>query len=88
MTILTHAESGSVYNLGSSEGVQLKELATKVQKSASFSNDIMFLAGSSSSNKGDYMVPSIEKLQKDFNLKITVPLDQAIDRAVKWYLIK
>jgi dTDP-glucose 4,6-dehydratase len=82
---LVNAESGSKYNLGSSEAVALKDLAHKVQTNLKNNKDILFYAGSSSVGKTSFMVPDTTQIQNKFNLKITVPLDIALKRTIEWY---
>lgn len=82
---LVNAESGAKFNLGSPEEVSLKDLAHKVQTNLNHNKEIMFYAGSASVGKTSFMVPDTELVQKTFNLKITVPLDQALKRTIQWY---
>lgn len=81
------AESGALYNLGSSEAVTLKDLAQKVQANLSVNKDVMFYAGTAAAHKSSYMVPDTTKVCTKFNLKITVALDQAVARTIQWYLL-
>ena len=85
---LVHAESGSKYNLGSPIGISIKELANKIQNYLNVSNDVLFCAGMSAAHKKSYMVADTDSIQNKFNLKLTVPLDKAIERTIKWHLIK
>lgn len=82
---IVNAESGSKFNLGSPEEVSLKKLAHTVQTKLSLKKEIMFYAGNASSAKTSFMVPDTELVQNKFNLKITVPLDVAIQRTIAWY---
>ena len=84
---LLNAESGSKFNLGSPEEVSLKDLAHKVQAKLNLNKEIMFYAGSASVGKTSFMVPDTEIVQSKFNLKITVPLDVAVERTIQWYLL-
>lgn len=82
---LISAESGACFNLGNPEAVTLKDLAQKVQTNLSVNKDIMFYAGAAAAHKTSYMVPNTDMVQAKFNLKITVPLDQAVARTIQWY---
>lgn len=84
---LVKAESGAKYNLGSPEQVTLKDLAHKVQSNLNINKEVMYYAGSASAGRTSFMVPDTDLIQSKFNLKITVPLDQAIKRTIAWYLI-
>lgn len=84
---LLNAESGTKYNLGSSEPVNLRDLSLKVVKHFSVKTDIIYCAGTASAMRKTRMVPDTSKIQDKFNLKVTVPLDKAIERTVQWYLL-
>jgi dTDP-glucose 4,6-dehydratase len=82
-----HAQSGSIYNLGSPEGISLKELAILVQKNFNVYKELIFCVGSKSSHKTNSMLPNTTLIQSQLNLEITVPLSAAIEKTINWYLL-
>ena len=68
-----------IYNFGSDKAITIYELANKIGKYYNFKN--VFLLNKS--NKLDYYVPSINKLKKDFKVKINVPLNISIMKSIK-----
>lgn len=84
---LVNAESGAKYNLGSSEPVSLRQLSTMVVKHFSVKTDIVYCAGTASAMRKTRMVPDTSKIQDKYKLKVTVPLDKAIERSIQWYLL-
>tara|TARA_B100000902_G_C27225227_1_gene871801 strand:- start:359 stop:1246 length:888 start_codon:yes stop_codon:yes gene_type:complete len=68
-----------IYNFGSDKAITIYELANKIGKYYNFKN--VFLLNKS--NKLDYYVPSINKLKKNFKVKINVPLNISIMKSIK-----
>ena len=83
-----NAESGDIYNLGSPEGISLKELAQIVQDSFNVDREIIFCAGNRATHKTNIMVPDTSLIQSKFSLKVTVPLEEAVEKTIKWYLLE
>ena len=82
LRILTAAESGASYNLGSPEAVELGVLADLISQHFKPSPDVIFSAGSSS-NRSRF-VPDISLAAETFGLSVTVPLETAIRRTIEW----
>ncbi len=68
-----------MYNFGSDKPITVYKLANKIGKYYNFKK--VFLLNKS--NKLDYYVPSINKLKKDFKVKINVPLNISIIKSIK-----
>jgi nucleoside-diphosphate-sugar epimerase len=67
-----------VYNVGSDEVVELKELAVKIGRYF----DVPVQTTPAITNEADVYLPSIKRAQTELNLHITVPLDEAIKKTV------
>lgn len=81
--LLVRGESCKPYNVGSSEGISIKELAKKV--SSVLGGGAPKILGSEDTgwNPGRY-VPSTNLIEDELNLKRTVSLEQAILRTAIW----
>jgi nucleoside-diphosphate-sugar epimerase len=93
LTILIDAPSGEVYNVGSEEEIQLKDLANLINEHRLIFNLGIDHSGVVINKKPDVSaprnayVPSVEKASIDLNLKVSVNLREAISRTLKWHLI-
>ena len=87
LKIMLTAESGDIYNLGSSESIDLKTAANHVNQAFTHDKNIVFCVGNSSHQKINYMVPDTTLIESRFNLKPTYTAAQAIARSVEWYRI-
>lgn len=83
---LLFSNSGEVFNLGSSNPVQLVDLAKLVQQLSNKSVEIV-LCQSQNTPKVDYLVPDTSLIQKRFELKETVSLEKAIKNTLNWHQI-
>ena len=68
-----------IYNFGSDKPITIYKLANKIGEY--FNLKKIFLLNKS--KKLDYYVPSINKLKKDFKVKINVPLNLSIMKSIK-----
>ncbi len=68
-----------IYNFGSDIPITIHKLAKKIGKYFDQKNIILL----NNSKRIDYYVPYIEKLKKNFKLKINISLDKAILRTIK-----
>jgi dTDP-glucose 4,6-dehydratase len=86
-TMLFASSSIGVFNVGSNEAISISELAACV--AVKFKCKIAYIEHSEATtakSSGRY-VPDISKAQKEFNLSVRVPLDEAIERTAKWALL-
>lgn len=81
---LANPQSGSVFNLGSSDGKNLRTIAQIVEKNFNNKNGIVT---TSLQNTGllTKFVPSTEKFESMYKVKRKLTTEQAIERAVQWY---
>jgi dTDP-glucose 4,6-dehydratase len=87
-TILFNGRSCQPYNVGGSEPISISELAQMVCES--FGGDIKIniqrqVEGTSVRNQ---YVPDISRAQTELKISPLTSLDEAVKRAVKWYLSK
>ncbi len=92
LAILTSSQNGAVYNVGSDEEIQLRDLAHIIQsKQVKFnlpSTDLgvkISQTASGGSARNAY-VPSIEKAKNNLGLRIRKNLDSTIDQTLSWLL--
>ena len=82
LRILTAAESGSRYNLGSPDPIELGNLAALISGQVHPSPEILFSTGSAATRSR--FVPDVTSAMSAFNLSLTIPLKVAIERTVQW----
>ncbi len=81
--ILCFGENGVPYNVGSDEAVSIKETAEKV---ASFSTSLVTIAKKANTTiLPERYVPSINRAQKELQLKNMISLNEGIARTMRWY---
>jgi nucleoside-diphosphate-sugar epimerase len=80
--LMTIAEASSplcpIYNVGSDEVIELKELAIKIGRYF----NVAVQTTPEVSNTADVYLPCIKRAQTELNLRITVPLEEAIHKTV------
>ena len=81
--LLVKGESCKPYNVGSSEGISIKELAEKVSSVIGGGDPKVLGSEDMGWNPGRY-VPSTNLIETEFNLRQTVSLEQAILRTAIW----
>jgi nucleoside-diphosphate-sugar epimerase len=82
LTALTKGNSGENYNLGSSEGGNLNDVANIIANC--FPGKITISTPPTSKTKQSIFVPNTSKIEQDLNLKLTVDLQTAIKKTVSW----
>jgi nucleoside-diphosphate-sugar epimerase len=82
LKILVDGKVNTSYNVGSSQGISLKDLATKVVQLAqtNVSVDIKF-----NNNDSSHYVPDISLCEKDLGLKISYSIEDTIRRSIEWF---
>lgn len=80
---LTGAQSGECYNLGSSEAITLEQLAHKVAKLFDPRPEIILKTQTTSAPSNSF-IPDVTLAEKKLQLKVTVPLEKALEKTVKW----
>jgi nucleoside-diphosphate-sugar epimerase len=93
ITILVDAPSGEVYNVGSEEEIQLKDLASLVDAQRESYDlaipppGVVIYGEAGLTNGRNAYVPSVKKASVELNLKKRVNLQEAIRRTLDWHLI-
>ena len=83
LTALCFGKSGLVMNLGSSEGLPLRDVAEKI--SACVPNETTVVTQTlNRKSKHSIFVPDTSKARNELNLELTVPLDEAVQRTIEW----
>lgn len=73
------------FNLGSSEGVQMKELAEKIWERCDRSRDIAFEHKDAFEHDVQKRVPSSEKARRKLGWEPEITLDESLDEYISWY---
>ena len=81
--ILLRSQAGSVYNVGSEEGISIAALAERVATLLGDAGFEVLSEPDSGWNPGRY-VPSTEKIRRELGLSPTVGLSEAIRRTAIW----
>lgn len=81
--ILLKGKINTAYNVGSPNGYSIEELATKIANLIGNKNVKILGKNDSGWNLGRY-VPDISLITKESNYKLTVSIDEAIERTANW----
>jgi len=85
LVMLVHANNGQVYNVGNSNGYPLKDIAEKVASCFSPNPKIMLNTSLIPSSSHNILLPSTEKSEKEFGLKLFTDIDTSVKRSVEWF---
>lgn len=83
--VLTEGVMGLAYNIGSPDGVTLKQLAEKIASNFSRKPKIILHAFNGSHLHRSKFVPDVGLAQKTLGLKLSVSLDEAVKRSLVWF---
>lgn len=84
LAILVQGQSGRAYNVGSDQGVSIRELAETVAAAFSQRPTVEFAGQPDVSNPVNYYVPDISRARAELGLEVTIPLADSILRTVAW----
>ncbi len=82
MTILVKAPTGEVYNVGSDQGVSIKDLADLIAKHSGV--DVVVHGKAQDGGKRHRYVPSIKKAKEELGLKLKLSLDESIKKMIEF----
>lgn len=85
LRILSKGSSGVAYNMGSPHGITLLEIAEKISTHFLTKPKIVSNLSFAASQQRSLFVPDITRVQSELNLKITVDIDEAINRTLTWF---
>lgn len=85
LRMLVDGVPGLVYNIGSPNGVTLKQLAEKIASNFSNKPKIIICALSNASLHRSKFVPDVSLAQKTLGLELKVGLDEAIRHTLAWF---
>ncbi len=83
--MLSRGTSGDIFNLGSSESIDLKSLARKISEQFSNPQPVILSAGGPEAQKRSVLVPSTKKAETQLGLSLRIPFDDAVNMTVKWF---
>lgn len=87
LSILANAKSGSIYNVGSNQGIMLKDVANNIN---SILGDVIKISYGQFEGvlKNNFnWVPDTQKASNDLNLSLKVDFERAIRRTIEWHLM-
>ncbi len=87
LTLLSQSTNGECYNMGSSVGIDLKELAQKIKNSIPKNLEIVLKSSKEVYENTSTIVPNIDKI-KALGLKENFLLEDALKRTIEWNLSK
>lgn len=88
LKILVTGQSGDVVNVGSSEGVNLENLAKIIAQNFEPVPDIMLNTSPRNQGRTSHFVPDITHASNTYNLSEFTSLDQAVKSTVDWHQLK
>ncbi|TKC91823.1 NAD(P)-dependent oxidoreductase [Trinickia terrae] len=84
--ILVRGRPGRAYNVGSDQGISIRELAVAIARETGRSPDAIQVLGMPAPGAApDRYVPDVGRAASELGLRIGVPLDDAIRRTYDWY---
>lgn len=81
LVVLAEGKSGDIYNLGSSEGISLKEVTEKINKLLPRPVDVIVQNYNNDESK---FIPNLEHIIKKFSLKMVFNFDEALQQTIQW----
>lgn len=85
LRILAAGESGRAYNVGSPQGITLKELADKVASNFTPQPEVRLASKGYEPRHRSRFVPDVKSAEGGLGLKITVGIDEAIKKTLLWH---
>jgi UDP-glucuronate decarboxylase len=83
--LLVRGESGRAYNVGSDEGYTIAEAARLTAATLAPELAVEVAGNASAGAALNSYVPSVERAKDELQLRVTVPLDEALRRTADWY---
>lgn len=83
LRVAVAGSAGDCVNVGSPHGIDLEGLARLIARQVDPEPDIVLNFGSGSSRAEGRLVPSVAEAAR-FGLEVTVPLEEALDRTIRW----
>jgi nucleoside-diphosphate-sugar epimerase len=84
-SILFKAESGKACNVGSDQAISILQVAEAVSKSSGFNLAPYVTDKKNSSSKLLQYIPYIKYAEKNLNLFVRIPLDEAVRKTLNWH---
>lgn len=84
-TILFRGEANRPYNVGSENGLTIKDLAHTVARAFASRPEVMIARQSVGGHSTERYVPSTKRAYEELGLKQRIGLEDAIERTIKWY---
>jgi nucleoside-diphosphate-sugar epimerase len=85
LAVLIDGVPGRPYNVGSEEAVSIAELATLVAGRSQRPIEVEVRGRAMPGSRVDRYVPSTARARGELGLRLTVPIDEAIDRTLGWH---
>ena len=85
LRLLVEGKSGSVYNVGSPDGIRLADAAELVSRRFNKKPSVNLLAQPAHLRKTRF-VPDISKIHKEFGMAVSVNVERAIAETIDWML--
>ena len=85
LVIMLKAQNSETYNIGSNQGISLKELAKKILIETNSPLEIETNTSLIGDIKIDSLLPNTNKAIEHFNLEIYTEIDEALKRTIDWY---
>lgn len=85
LRLLVEGKTGSVYNVGSPEGIRLADAAELVSRRFAKKAPVALLAQPSHLRKTRF-VPEVSKIEKEMGVAVSVNVESAITKTIDWML--
>ncbi|MFC0695775.1 NAD-dependent epimerase/dehydratase family protein [Paraburkholderia humisilvae] len=86
LAVLVRGKAARAYNVGSDQGVSIRELAAAIARLTGRSEDTIQVLGQPAPGAApNQYLPNTRRAADELGLRLGVPLDEAIRRTYKWY---
>lgn len=85
LTLLVRGEGVRAYNVGSAEGVSIRELAEACRTAGGAHNLVHVARTAPAGHRPERYVPSVERARKELGLEAWTGLHSALEKTLKWH---
>ncbi len=82
LRVLVDGKPSAAYNVGSPEGISLKDLAYKIKEASHAKSDIIIQHMNDDRSR---FLPDVKLSRETLDLDIQVPINEAVTRSIRWF---
>lgn len=85
IAILVRGQGARAYNVGSDHSISIRDLAALIATVSGIDSPEIKILTEPSDKPHERYVPNVTRAQNELDLVIRVPLEEALDRTIRWY---